>query len=339
MGETVTGFPFLMIGSISCSTIQILLVKFLMITYRFDFPIALITFQIACSYSVLEILCRIGLFQRSENYTSKLSIIVSFENFLCLIFLNFSLKLNSIGLYTILTLLSAPGIVIVNLFLFKGTSQRTCIPLILLLIGVALFIVGEAYFTFSGIIFALLATFFFSIFQVNSNSILNQYHIRYPEYQLANSGYMIFYGIIATMFIEGRYPHTVFEYCWSTPELIISIITGIISVFSTIFDFRLAVNCSYFTYQIVEHAKTIAILIFGMIFIDGFGNDPYKIKIRKIVGVSLGMAGAILYTVCVKQEKDEHPKKEHKEDLDIKYEANSDFQNDFNVVDSKPSVA
>ena len=221
-----------------------------------------------------------------------------------------------------------------NLILFKKkTSPRTCITLIILLIGVALFTVSEVYFSVSGAIVALIAIFFNVIFQVHTNYIYNQYHVGGPAYQLATSGYMFFYGIIATMLEEGRYPHSVFEYVWSVPELVLAFLTGMVAVWSNVFGISLIGKCSAITFQVVGHAKTILIFVFGLIFIDDFKHEPRRYKIRKIVGVSLGMVGTILYSVCEMQKKADQAKKENKDELDQKYEENNSLNMNENVND------
>lgn len=331
--------PFLIAGSMATSTILILLNKHLMQNYHFNFPVALSTFHFLCTYTVLELLCRFNFFSRAENYPSNWRIIAALESVAGIVFMNLSLKMNSVGFYQLSKLLCIPAMVIANYFWYnKKTPWRTCGSLVFLLIGVALFSISEVSFNFKGAVIAAIAIFFNVIFQCQTTHIAQTYHISGPSYQLANSGYMAFFGLLATFPLECQYPNSILEYEFEFVELFIAFMTGMVAVWSNVFGISLIGKASAVTFQVTGHAKTILIFIFGLIYLDKDYRETKSQKIKKILGLALGMIGTILYSIFEMSDKKKAQQEADRKRLEEE-ERNKNFVNEPAVVEENEKEA
>ena len=128
------------IGSMTSSTSLILLNKYIMKTYHFNWPITLTAYHFFMTFILLEIMCRFGLFDRASGIPQIELWKNAFFNVCGIVFMNFNLKLNSVGFYQLSKLCTIPVMVVVNYVIYKKkTPLRTVSSLILLVIVFALF--------------------------------------------------------------------------------------------------------------------------------------------------------------------------------------------------------
>ncbi|EAY17206.1 glucose-6-phosphate/phosphate-tranlocation protein, putative [Trichomonas vaginalis G3] len=298
------GTPFLIGGSMATSTTLIMLNKHVMQNYGFRWPISLSTFHFFCTWGVLELLCRLKFFERATAMPLKMRITCAFESVAGIIFANFSLKLNSVGFYQLTKLLCIPAMVATNYFYYhKKTPFRTLCTLGVLLLGVALFTVNEVSVNLNGSIVSAIYIFFNVIFQIQTNVISNTYHISGPSYQLANSLPMTIISFFCAVFYEFFGDNSILKHEFKGPELFWTFMTGMIAVWANVFGISIIGKASPVTFQVVGHAKTILIFVFGLIFLDKNVEETADQKFKKICGLTLGMIGTIAYSIFEMQDK------------------------------------
>ncbi|EAY05094.1 glucose-6-phosphate/phosphate-tranlocation protein, putative [Trichomonas vaginalis G3] len=298
------GTPFLIVGSMATSTSLILLNKYVMQNYGFRWPISLSTFHFLCTWGVLELLCSLKFFERATSMPLKMRLTCAFESVAGIIFANFSLKLNSVGFYQLTKLLCIPAMVATNYFVYnKKTPFRTLCTLAVLLVGVGLFTVNEVSVNLPGTIVSMIYVFFNVVFQIQTNVISNTYHISGPSYQLANSLPMTIISFFCAIFYEVPGSNSILMHPFKPMELFWIFMTGMIAVWANVFGISIIGKASAVTFQVVGHAKTILIFVFGLIFLDSNVEETNEQRIKKIGGLVLGMIGTIAYSVFEMQDK------------------------------------
>ena len=284
------------IVSMTSSTSLILTNKYIMKNYHFDWPISMTTYHFLCTYTLLEIMCRMGLFERAVTVPQSVRWRNAFFNVCGIIFMNFNLKMNSIGFYQLSKLCTIPVMVVVNfVFYQKVTPLRTVSFLLLLVLGIALFSVNEVSFNIPGTIIAAIAVCFTTASQTNTNMSSNKYNCFGPSFQHATALQMSILGLFASIALEGFGDHSILLHTFTGMELPLVLLTGGIALIANVSAFALIGKQSAITYQVVGHAKTIIIFIFGLIF-DSSPTETSDQLMKKVLGLVLGMGGTVGYT-------------------------------------------
>jgi solute carrier family 35 protein E3 len=292
------------LGSMTFSTTLIMTNKYIMKNFGFNWPISLSTYHFFCTFSLLEVMCRMGLFERATKVPKSACWKNAFFNVCGIVFMNFNLKMNSVGFYQLSKLCNIPVMVSVNYILYnKKTPARTLATLVVLLLGVALFSINEVSFNIPGSIIAVIAVLFTTASQMNTNIISNEYKTFGPPMQHATAFPMAVFGLIATVVMETFGPNSIFLHTFNTIELLLALSTGVLALISNVCAFALIGKTSAVTYQVVGHAKTIIIFVVGLLFMDSNEGETREQTIKKIIGLVLGMGGTIAYTIFEMQDK------------------------------------
>ena len=279
------------------STSLILLNKHIMTAYNFDWPVTLTTYHFFLTYFLLEIMCRMNLFERATTVPEKAKWLEGVFGVCGIVFMNFNLKMNSIGFYQLSKLACIPTMVLVNyIFQNKKTPNRTLITLAVLLIGLALFTVNDVSFNISGTIMAILAIVFTTAFQTYTNYCSTTYNVGGAALQHQTALPQSILALLSTFVLETFGPASIFHHQFQLIEGSLVLTTGLLAVISNICAFALIGKTSAVTYQVVGHAKTIIIFIFGLIMFDSKVKEPLDKTIKKILGLVLSMIGTIFYT-------------------------------------------
>ena len=292
------------LASMTFSTSLIMTNKIIMQKFDFNWPITLSAYHFFCTYGLLEIMCRMKLFERVTTVPKAVCWKNAFFNVCGIVFMNFNLKMNSVGFYQLSKLCCIPVMVLVNFVVYgKKTPTRTVACLFVLICGIALFSVNEVSFNIAGSIIAAIAVFFTTASQMNTNIVSNQYNVFGPPLQHATALPMALLGLLASICLETFGEHSIFLHYFEPLELGLCLFTGVLALISNVAAFALIGKQSAVTYQVVGHAKTIIIFIIGLVFMDANVDETREQTIKKILGLVLGMGGTIMYTVFEMQDK------------------------------------
>ena len=306
--------PAWIIGSIISSTSVIILNKWVMDIYHFNCPTFLTAYHFFLTWLVLEIMCRLGLFERALH-------IPQFERWSmgafgvgAVVFMNFNLKLNSVGFYQLSKLCCIPYMIGYNfVILKKNTSLKIIISLILLLFGIGLFSINDVQLNLIGSIVAMVGITCVSVFQIKTGSKQTEYHVDGSPLQHATSMQQFLLALLVSFILETTGDNSIIIQKLTFKQLLITFSTGIFAVSVNICSFGLIGRTSAVTYQVVGHMKTILIFIFGLIMFPPNELETPLMKRRKIFGLLVSMIGVILYTVFQMQEKNNNQIKENQE--------------------------
>jgi drug/metabolite transporter (DMT)-like permease len=286
------------------STALIMTNKYIMKTFHFNWPITLSSYHFFCTYSLLEIMCRMGLFQRGNDVPISARWQNAFFNVCGIVFMNFNLKMNSVGFYQLSKLCCIPVMVLTNYVLYnKKTPSRTVATLVLIVIGIAMFSVNEVSFNIPGTVVAVIAVIATTASQLNTGIISNKYNTFGSSLQHVTALPMAILGSCAAFVIEILGKNTILQHSFQSSELILCLLTGGLALISNVCAFALIGKQSAVTYQVVGHAKTIIIFVIGLVFMDSNEGETTSQTIKKIIGLSIGMLGTILYTIFEMQDK------------------------------------
>ena len=321
------------LATMTFSTGLVMVNKYVMKTYDFNWPVTLTAYHFLMTFTLLEVMCRMGFFERASSIPKSQCWKNAFFNVCGIVFMNFNLKMNSVGFYQLSKLCCIPLMVVVKFVVFhQKTPFRTCCCLLVLIVGIALFSVNEVSFNIKGTIMACIAVCCTTTSQFNTNTVSQQYKCFGPPFQHITAFPMTVLAWIASLCTEMFGDHSIFKHEFHGMELPLCIVTGFMAIISNVSAFALIGKQSPITYQVVGHAKTIIIFTYGLIF-DSNPNETREQLIKKIFGLVLGMSGTIMYTVFEMIDK-EKAKKQQEENERLK---ESTSENDMPVGDFQPA--
>lgn len=292
--------------------------KYIMSVCHFNSPILFTSYHFIMTYLILEIMCRMGLIERGG---SKIPEYAKWElaafSVGGVLFMNFNLKVNSVGFYQLSKLCCIPVIVIYSyFFLKKNTPLPIILSLLVLLVGISMFTVNEISMSLSGSIVAIIAVILVAIQQTKMGTSQKEYSVNGPTMQHSTALKQFVICFIAGLLMETHGKNSIFTHKFKPLEVFLIILTGFISCGVNVCAFGLIGKTSPVTYQVVGHVKTILIFIFGLIIFPANPNETREMFIKKIVGLIVSMSGVIYYTYLNLREK---TKQEHVNNEDSKY--------------------
>jgi solute carrier family 35 protein E3 len=224
------------------------------------------------------------------------------------VFMNFNLKLNSVGFYQLSKLACIPFIVAYNyIFECKKTPFLTLCSLACLLVGLTLFTVNDVQLNLLGSIIAVIAVSCVSVFQTKTGSKQKQFSVNGSALQHATALAQFVLAGICALSIETHGEISIFDHAFSSVEIVLIIITGFIAVSVNVCSFGLIGKTSPITYQVVGHMKSILIFVFGLIMFPPNGTETRAQFIKKIAGLVIAMVGVIWYTWLEMKQKETMP--------------------------------
>lgn len=271
--------------------------------YHFGCATFLTSYHFLLTYLVLEVMCRMNLFERAVNIPATESWVMAAYGVGAVVFMNFNLRFNSVGFYQLSKLSVIPFIVIYNFFAEnKRTPLKTLISLEILLVGLALFTVNDVQLNLFGSIIALIGVCCVAVFQTKTGSKQKQFNVCGPALQHATALPQFIIALLSALCLETHGSNSIFDHQFETFEVIMITITGFIAVSVNVCSFGLIGKTSAITYQVVGHVKTILIFVFGVIMFKNH-NETEAQFYKKIAGLFISMTGMIYYTYLQLLEK------------------------------------
>ncbi|KAH0786540.1 phosphate translocator protein [Histomonas meleagridis] len=256
-------------------------------------------------------MCRMKLFPRATNIPSSARWGMACISVAGVVFMNFNLNMNSVGFYQLSKLCCIPFLVVYNFFfLGKTTPPKILFSLFILLVGISLFTVNDVQVNIPGSIIAVLAVISVSIQQTKMGTMQKEYQCNGPSVQHATAFEQFVICLFVACLIETSGKHNIISHQFQKSEIILIILTGIISCGVNVCSFGLIGKTSPITYQVVGHVKTILIFIFGLLMFPPDENETRAMFIKKVSGLIISMTGVILYTYFNLKDKEESTKEE-----------------------------
>lgn len=285
-------------SSIFFSTVLISLNKYITRTYSFDFMVTMTSFHFLVTYFLLEIMCRMGLFERAVEYPRKDRWILALYGVGSVVGMNFNLEKNSVGFYQLSKLCTIPALVVYNLLVNKKKTPLNILgSLAILLAGVGLYSVNDVELNTVGTIIAALAVVATAAFQLSAGSDQGKYSISGPQLQHASAFpqfVLCFCAALATEIFNPR--HSIRNHNFTRNEILTIVLTAVLAVGVNVSCFGIIGKTSALTYQVVGHVKTVLILLCGFIFFPPKTPVEKPVLVRTGIGMIVAMVGVILYS-------------------------------------------
>ena len=286
-------------SSIFFSTVLISLNKYITRTYQFDFMVSLTSFHFLFTFVLLEVMCRLGLFQRASSYPMKQRWLVAMYGVAAVVGMNFNLQRNSIGFYQLSKLCCIPTIVAYNLIVHKKrTPVNILVSLAVLLTGVGLYSVNDVEFNTIGCQIAAVSVLATAAFQISAGVDQGKYSMNGTQIQHATALPQFILCVIVAIITEVLNPsHSIANHPFTTRELMTILLTGVLAVGVNVSCFGIIGKTSALTYQVVGHVKTVLILLSGLLLFPPTVEVPRQRQIRTVIGMTISMVGIVLYSM------------------------------------------
>jgi len=245
----------------------------------FACPTSLTILHFVSTFLGLAVCARIGLFQvKKIPLVSVVPISTVFAGFV--LFNNLSLKLNAVGTYQLLKVLTTPTIVAIQFFFYRTSlSKSKILSLMPICLGVVLATVPSVEIDARGIFFGLAGIVSTSIYQVWVKTEQTRFLVTSQQLLLLQSPLSAF---LLLPFAECELP-PVASLVWIS-------ISSTLAFLVNLSIFLIIGNTSPLTYNVLGHAKLCVILFSGYTL---FGE---QCTILNLSGVLLALGGVVSYT-------------------------------------------
>jgi solute carrier family 35 protein E3 len=281
--------------SLASSTCLIFLNKYLISTYDFKWITFLSSFHFSLTFIFLEILNFLNIIIRDRSITKSKIWLTGLLNMLSVVFMNLSLRFNSIEFYQLSKSFTIPLSVIINLIFYRKKIQlRTLSSVLLVVSGICIFAFNDVQINEKGLLFAVIASLFSTLSRMQIEKIVKEsspdglsilHAIIFPQASLS---------FIASIITEMRGDDSVLVHAFTMLESIICIITAFIAVIANISSFSLIGDSASFGSQILGNIKTLFIILFGISLFQPNVHVPHEMIVRKLGGIILCMIGIII---------------------------------------------
>jgi solute carrier family 35 protein E3 len=293
------------LGSIILSTSLIIMNKYVMDVFDFKCITFLTSYHFFLTYLVLEIMCRLRLFERASHIPQVERWVMGSFGVGAVVFMNFNLTLNSVGFYQLSKLCCIPFIVTYGWITERrSTPASTLLSLGALLLGMALFTVNDVQFNALGSAIAAVAVSCVSVFQMKTGSKQTEFSVDGPALQHATALPQFILASACAVAMETHGAISIFEHQFEILEISMIVLTGFVAVGVNVCAFGLIGRTSAVTYQVVGHIKTILIFVFGLIMFPAPESETRSQALKKIVGLIVSMIGVIIYTLLEMRHKE-----------------------------------
>ena len=288
---------FWIVSSIFFSTAIITVNKSLTRVYNFHWMTTLTSFHFLFTYILLEIMCRLNLFERANGFPMTRRWLLAAWGVGSVVFMNYNLQKNSVGFYQLSKLCTIPALVVFKYFYEKQTTPTNILfSLTILLIGVFLYSVNDVEYNTQGCIIAIIAVVATCGFQWKSAQEQKTYNIKGTQCQHATALPQFVLALCSSFGSEFYGENSILNHHFEKKELLIILITALLSVGVNVSFFILIGKTSPITYQVVGHLKTVLILVSGFIMFPP-PPDADKSRLNKtILGVLVSLCGIFLYS-------------------------------------------
>lgn len=210
--------------------------------------------------------------------------------------MNFNLAANSIGFYQMSKLCCIPYMIIRNMLVKKQKyTAKELVSLFVLLIGVATFSVSDVEINLRGTIYAVIAVVSTAQNQMMTGELQKEFSLNGPELQLVIMPEEFTIGVICATAMENTGPNNFASAEFSLADIGLMLATCVFAIGVNVATFGLIGKTSSVTYQVVGHAKTVLLLIFGYIFFPSKWESVSQM-VRALGGIVIALVGVFMYT-------------------------------------------
>lgn len=276
------------------SSISIVVVnKLVYDKFGFGYAVTLTGFHLACTFLLLLITSRLGVFEIKRLPLLQVSkLAAGTMGFITLT--NLSLKHNSIGFYQVMKVMTTPTVVAIESLLFqKYLATQLKIALIPVCLGVILTAATDFRLNMVGSIYAIAGVIVTSFYQIWSGTLQKSLDCNALQLQT-------FVAPLAALFIlpfmplldnwSPARPGSIWNYDFQFNNTATIVFTGFIAFFVNVSIFLVIGKSSAVSYNILGHCKTVMVLLSDYIL---FGRP---VSVKSSAGIVLTLIGVFWYS-------------------------------------------
>eukprot|EP01062_Namystynia_karyoxenos_P003419 TRINITY_DN11218_c0_g1_i1.p1 TRINITY_DN11218_c0_g1~~TRINITY_DN11218_c0_g1_i1.p1 ORF type:complete len:406 (+),score=140.79 TRINITY_DN11218_c0_g1_i1:131-1219(+) len=202
-------------------------------------------------------------------------------------FVNWSLMYNSVGLYQILKLANIPVLCVIEYF-WKGITYSTMVRLSLLVLigGIGMTTASDFSFNWIGFTHGMIATLTTAAYQISVKDLSKGMTSVQSCYYVTPITAVLF--TLAVPFTDDW--RRLLDYPFDTERAAVIVLSGFVAFAINLSVFVIVGRTSPLTYQVVGHVKTTLVLV------SGFALFNAPADWRNICGMLLAMVGVVWYT-------------------------------------------
>jgi solute carrier family 35, member E3 len=251
-----------------------------------DIPMSgLVVFHMFCSMVLTNVLYFFGWFEiPTINWPFLLA--YSAAQALAIVTSNINLMHNSIGTYQMSKLAVIPVIATIETTfrLREPPSYNVVIALLVVMVGVGLATVHDVEITFSGFLWAMTAVMMIASVQILTGR-QKQQNLSALQLLHLSTGISIIFLLVATSYLENL--SSFFARGISAYELVLVVLSGLLSVSVNVTVLFIIAGTSPITYQVLGHLKSISLIVVGTIL---FRSPMSPLQLLGIVIALVGTA-------------------------------------------------
>lgn len=282
-----------MILNFGSSTLLVVINKLAMDKYHFRFATTLTAFHLTCTFLLLLLTARIGVFEIKRlpiRDVSKLA--AGTMGFIC--FTNLSLQHNSVGFYQVMKVMTTPTVVAIEALLYqKYLENNLKLSLVPVCLGVIITTVTDFRLNLVGTGYAVAGVIATSFYQIWSGTLQRSLECNALQLQT-------YVAPLAALFILPFVPlfdnyamndlNSIWYYNFNPTNMSIISVTGFFGFLVNVSIFLVIGRSSPLSYNILGHCKTVVVLLSDFLI---FGR-PFTFK--SSVGIVLTLIGVFWYT-------------------------------------------
>lgn len=287
-----TTFSYMLMNFLS-STFLVVVNKIVMDKFHFRFATTLTCIHLLCTFLLLLITARLGLFHIKElplKSVSKLAL--GTMGFICLT--NLSLQHNSVGFYQVMKVMTTPTVVIIEALLYqKYLDNQLKVALVPVCLGVIITTATDFRLNLVGASYAVAGVIVTSFYQIWSGTLQESLNCNALQLQTYVSPLAAVF-ILPFVFIFDNYMPTNVDSIWfyqfNRTTLGLIAVTGFFGFLVNISIFLVIGRSSPVSYNVLGHCKTAVVLISDFVL---FGRP---VDLKSSTGILFTLVGVVWYT-------------------------------------------
>lgn len=289
---------FLISISVSSSTILILLIKHIMMSYEFTWPVSLASYHFFNIFIFLELSVNFKLIPRLKAGFSIKILMFACISVAGRIFQNFNLLNNSIGYYQLSKFSINVVLDLINTVYNK--EKLSIYPIfawILIIFANVIYFIKDNQICVKGVIYATLSVVFLSLSQFCAFLTQKRYNVSGPTIQHSISYYESTISLVLTYILDFKSENSILSHGFTNTESSLIILSGFIAIISNAVTISLLTGNSKVNFQYIDHFKSILLFLLGFIAFPITESQQKSNLLYLMFAFFLGIAGSVIISL------------------------------------------
>jgi solute carrier family 35 protein E3 len=236
-----------------------------------------------------------SMFFERKRLPLKHTVLMALSCTASIVFMNYSLRLNSVGFYQLSKLLGVPWLIFVQqVFYHKSIiTKNITFSLCLILIGLGIATVSDVRINLAGAIMSALGVMTTTQYQIWQGEKQSEFNLNALQINHAQALPNFITCALFAALIDGQ-KKQLYEHVWTSEEILLVFLGCLLALFFNLSTYGILGLTSPLTYQVVGHTKTVLIFSSGFFFDSPKENERFFIN---LLGLAVTMIGVGLYTL------------------------------------------